>query len=67
MTPLTSRTPLGQIVSMVFAIGLLLGTVAGLRAARPARHVQSQGDQPVADLRGNIQRPESKARQSDLV
>ena len=32
MTPLTSRTPLGQIVSMVFAIGLLLGTVAGLSA-----------------------------------
>jgi putative membrane protein len=32
MTPLTSRTPLGQIVSMVFAIALLLGTVAGLSA-----------------------------------
>ena len=44
------------------------GTVAGLRAARPARHVQSQeGDRPVADLRGNIQRPESQARQHDLL
>ena len=44
------------------------GTVAGLRAARPACHVQSQaGDRPVADLRGNIQRPESRARQSDLL
>ena len=44
------------------------GTVAGLRAARPARHVQSQErDRPVADLRGNIQRPESQARQHDLL
>ena len=32
MTPLTSRTPLGQIVSMLFAIALLVGTVAGLSA-----------------------------------
>lgn len=32
MTPLTPRTTFGQIVSMVFAIALLLGTVAGLSA-----------------------------------
>lgn len=32
MTPLTSRTPFGQIVSMVCAIALLIGTVAGLSA-----------------------------------
>ena len=44
------------------------GTVAGLRAARHACHLPSQeGDRPVADLRGNIQRPESQARQQLLV
>ena len=32
MTPLTQQTTLGQLVSMVFAIALLLGTVAGLSA-----------------------------------
>jgi hypothetical protein len=41
------------------------GTVAGLRGSTCAHVPSQEGDRPVADLRGNIQRPESQARQLD--